>query len=87
MASIAEVKADIVEVAQQVADAADRIRAAAYEADVALTRLRTCFGGAQNARVLQAFAQAEQQRAHLTEASALADQSAAAMREYLTILG
>ncbi|MGI5213555.1 hypothetical protein [Plantactinospora sp. CA-290183] len=87
MASIEEVKAALVQAAEQGNATLNQIRSAAEQTEQVLTRLRGVAAGTNHGKVLEAIQRAEQSRQRLHEAATLIQGSATAAREYAGILG
>ncbi|MEO3746709.1 hypothetical protein [Plantactinospora sp. B5E13] len=87
MASIEEVKAALIQAAEQGSSSLNQIRAAAEQTEQVLTRLRAVAAGTGHPKVAEAIQRAEQTKQRLAEAATMIQGSAAAAREYVSVLG
>ncbi|ROT33319.1 hypothetical protein EF879_06255 [Micromonospora sp. HM5-17] len=87
MASIEEVKAALMQAAEQSANALNQIRSATEQTEQVLTRLRAVAAGTNHPKVAEAIQRAEQTRQRLAEAATLIQGSGGAAREYVSVLG
>ncbi|MEE6261526.1 hypothetical protein [Plantactinospora sonchi] len=87
MASIEEVKAALMQAAEQGSNSLNQIRAAAEQTEQVLTRLRAVAAGTGHPKVAEAIQRAEQTKQRLAEAATMIQGSAAAAREYVSVLG
>lgn len=87
MASIEEVKAALIQAAEQGNTTLNQIRAATENTEQVITRLRGVAAGTNHAKVAEAIQRAEQTKQRLLEAATLIQGSATAAREYVSVLG
>ncbi|MFI6780696.1 hypothetical protein [Micromonospora sp. NPDC050276] len=87
MASIEEVKAALMQAAEQGNATISQIRAAADNTEQMLTRLRAIAAGTGHPTIAEAIARGEQSKQRLAEAMVLVQGSAEAARRYISILG
>jgi|HigsolmetaAR202D_1030399.scaffolds.fasta_scaffold59922_2 uncharacterized phage infection (PIP) family protein YhgE len=87
MASIEEVKAALMQAAEQSNNALNQIRSAAEQTEQVLTRLRAVAAGTGHPKVTEAIQRAEQTKQRLSEAATLIQGSGLAAREYVSVLG
>ncbi|MEO3819638.1 hypothetical protein [Plantactinospora sp. B24E8] len=87
MASIEEVKAALIQAAEQGSSSLNQIRAASEQTEQVLTRLRAVAAGTGHPKVAEAIQRAEQTKQRLAEAATMIQGSAAAAREYVSVLG
>lgn len=87
MASIEEVKAALMQAAEQGNVTVNQIRGAAENAEQMLTRLRAIAAGTGHPTIAEAIARGEQSKQRLAEAMTLVQGSSEAARRYISILG
>ncbi|GIG86637.1 hypothetical protein Pen02_15730 [Plantactinospora endophytica] len=87
MASIEEVKAALVQAADQGNNTLNQIRSAIENTEQVLTRLRAVAAGTGHPKIAEAIHRAEQTKQRLIEAATMIQGSAAAAREYTSVLG
>ncbi|MFG1913729.1 hypothetical protein [Micromonospora sp. NPDC048898] len=87
MASIEEVKAALMQAAEQGNATISQIRAAAENTEQMLTRLRAISAGTGHPTIAEAIARGEQSKQRLAEAMALVQGSSEAARRYISVLG
>ncbi|MGX7670754.1 hypothetical protein [Plantactinospora sp. DSM 117369] len=87
MASIEEVKAALAQAADQGNTTLNQIRSAIENTEQVLARLRSVAAGTGHPKIAEAINRAEQTRQRLTEAATMIQGSAAAAREYASVLG
>ncbi|MET8527642.1 hypothetical protein [Micromonospora sp. NPDC005172] len=87
MASIEEVKAALMQAAEQGNVSVGQIRAAAENTEQMLTRLRAIAAGTGHPTIAEAIARGEQSKQRLAEAMTLVQGSAEAARRYIGVLG
>jgi hypothetical protein len=87
MASIEEVKAALMQAADQGNTAVTQIQAAAAAVEQHLARLRAVAAGTGHPKIAEAIARGEQSKQRLAEAAHLVQGGAQAAREYLGVLG
>ncbi|WP_435204496.1 hypothetical protein [Micromonospora sp. bgisy143] len=87
MASIEEVKAALMQAAEQGNVSVNQIRAAAENTEQMLARLRAIAAGTGHPTIAEAIARGEQSKQRLAEAMTLVQGSAEAARRYIAVLG
>ncbi|MEV4494261.1 hypothetical protein AB0J84_00935 [Micromonospora arborensis] len=87
MASIEEVKAALMQAAEQGNVSVNQIRAAAENTEQMLTRLRAIAAGTGHPTIAEAIARGEQSKQRLAEAMNLVQGSSEAARRYISVLG
>ncbi|RZT83053.1 hypothetical protein EV382_6373 [Micromonospora violae] len=87
MASIEEVKAALMQAAEQGSVTINQIRAAVENTEQMLTRLRAISAGTGHPTIAEAIARGEESRQRLAEAMTLIQGSAEAARRYIGVLG
>ncbi|GIG86642.1 hypothetical protein Pen02_15780 [Plantactinospora endophytica] len=87
MASIEEVKAALVQAADQGNNTLNQIRSAIENTEQVLTRLRAVAAGTGHPKIAEAIGRAEQTKQRLVEAATMIQGSATAAREYASVLG
>ncbi|MEV4820740.1 hypothetical protein [Micromonospora sp. NPDC049274] len=87
MASIEEVKAALMQAAEQGNATISQIRAAADNTEQMLARLRAISAGTGHPTIAEAIARGEQSKQRLAEAMALVQGSSEAARRYISVLG
>ncbi|MFY1574863.1 hypothetical protein ACN26Z_08235 [Verrucosispora sp. WMMD703] len=87
MASIEEVKAALMQAAEQGNVTINQIRAAAENTEQMLARLRAVAAGTGHPAIAEAIARGEQSKQRLAEAVTLVQGSSEAARRYVGILG
>ncbi|MET8093149.1 hypothetical protein [Micromonospora sp. NPDC005220] len=87
MASIEEVKAALMQAAEQGNSTINQIRAAADNTEQMLARLRAISAGTGHPAIAEAIAHGEQSKQRLAEAMALVQGSSEAARRYISVLG
>ncbi|MET8277477.1 hypothetical protein [Micromonospora sp. NPDC005174] len=87
MASIEEVKAALMQAAEQGNITVNQIRAAAENTEQMLTRLRAIAAGTGHPTIAEAIARGEQSKQRLAEAMTLMQGSSEAARRYIGVLG
>ncbi|RQX00382.1 hypothetical protein [Micromonospora inaquosa] len=87
MASIEEVKAALMQAAEQGNATINQIRAAADNTEQMLTRLRAIAAGTGHPTITEAIARGEQSKQRLAEAMTLVQGSSEAARRYISVLG
>ncbi|MGC4845677.1 hypothetical protein ACLQ3F_00430 [Micromonospora sp. DT15] len=87
MASIEEVKAALMQAAEQGNATITQIRAAADNTEQMLARLRAISAGTGHPTIAEAIARGEQSKQRLAEAMALVQGSSEAARRYISVLG
>ncbi|WP_405426605.1 hypothetical protein [Micromonospora sp. NBC_00617] len=87
MASIEEVKAALMQAAEQGNATISQIRAAAENTEQMLARLRAIAAGTGHPTIAEAIARGEQSKQRLAEAMTLVQGSSEAARRYISVLG
>ncbi|GAA3725463.1 hypothetical protein GCM10022225_02940 [Plantactinospora mayteni] len=87
MASIEEVKAALLQAAEQGNTTLSQIRSAAEHTEQVLNRLRVVAAGTNHPKIAEAIQRAEQSKQRLSEAATSIQGSSAAAREYVSVLG
>ncbi|MGC4768613.1 hypothetical protein ACLQ25_06445 [Micromonospora sp. DT44] len=87
MASIEEVKAALMQAAEQGNVTVNQVRAAAENTEQMLARLRAIAAGTGHPTIAEAIARGEQSKQRLAEAMTLVQGSAEAARRYIGVLG
>ncbi|MEH1016359.1 hypothetical protein V6U90_25045 [Micromonospora sp. CPCC 206060] len=87
MASIEDVKAALFQIAEQANTTVHQIQASLESTERMLMQLRAIAAGTGHPAIAEAIARAEQSKQRLMEAATLAQGSAAATRQYISVLG
>jgi hypothetical protein len=87
MSSIEEVKAALMQAAEQGNASVNQIRAAAEGIEQMLGRLRAVSTGTGHPKIAEAIARGEQSKQRLAEAAMLVQGGSQAAREYIQVLG